>query len=194
MVKDKAMVKTTQRHKPSAYELKNDSKKKAAIAARASSSVKKKTTFERPVLVVDGTEKDVDKIHRGRNASGRNWKNQSNSRSSTRASRTMISNNNNSKRTWEEKAAEQQRKKEIKERENEMRQAKIDAKKEKRRLREEQEKRRAENELKNMKVQTLTKNVDGKLKAMSKKQLRQIKKSRMNTKTGVIEYVDAYAK
>ena len=102
--------------------------------------------------------------------------------------------NNNKKMSWEEKTAEQLRKKEIKEREEEMKREKKEKILEKKRLREEQEKRRAENELKNMKVQTLTRNVDGKLKAMSKKQLRQIKKSRMNTKTGVVEYVDAYAK
>jgi hypothetical protein len=32
------------------------------------------------------------------------------------------------------------------------------------------------------------------LKGMSKRQLRQIKKSRVNSKTGVVEYVPAYAK
>ena len=38
------------------------------------------------------------------------------------------------------------------------------------------------------------KTVGQKMKAMNKKQLRQIKKTRMNTKTGVLEYVPAYAK
>ena len=38
------------------------------------------------------------------------------------------------------------------------------------------------------------KTVGSKMKAMSKKQLRMIKKTRMNNKTGVVELVDAYAK
>ena len=43
-------------------------------------------------------------------------------------------------------------------------------------------------------AQTLGKNANIKWKAMSKKQLRQIKKTRLNTKTGAVEYVGAYAK
>lgn len=61
----------------------------------------------------------------------------------------------------------------------------------------ENEKRKAENELKNMERFTQKLNlekVDRTLKAMSKKQLRQIKKTRLNPKTGVVEYVSAYAK
>jgi uncharacterized protein with gpF-like domain len=75
----------------------------------------------------------------------------------------------------------------------ERRQAKIQKKE--RRL--ENERRRAENEYKQAQKSSKVLNT-GKLrstlKAMSKKQLRQIKKTRMNTKTGVIEYVPAYAK
>ena len=61
----------------------------------------------------------------------------------------------------------------------------------------EQERRRAENEFKNASRQAQTMNnkyVGLKMKAMNKKQLRQIKKTRMNVKTGVVEYVPAYAK
>jgi rRNA-processing protein CGR1 len=58
-------------------------------------------------------------------------------------------------------------------------------------------KRRAENEFKNIKqsMQTLNQHKVGyTIKAMSKKQLRQIKKSRVNTKTGVVEFVSPWAK
>jgi hypothetical protein len=60
----------------------------------------------------------------------------------------------------------------------------------------ENERRRMENEFKvaSRSAQRLGKNADLKLKAMNKKQLRQIKKTRMNTKTGAIEFVSAYAK
>lgn len=96
----------------------------------------------------------------------------------------------------EKRKDERDARKAAKERENElreeMRQAAI-AKKE-RRL--ENERRRAENEFKNAQnyAQNLSRNADTKMKAMSKKQLRQIKKTRMNSKTGVVEYVSAYAK
>jgi hypothetical protein len=44
-------------------------------------------------------------------------------------------------------------------------------------------------------MQTLNMNRVGQtMKAMNKKQLRMIKKSRMNTKTGVVEFVGAYEK
>ena len=75
----------------------------------------------------------------------------------------------------------------------ERRQAKI-LKKE-RRL--ENERRRAENEFKNAQKSAKALNTGrlrSTLKSMSKKQLRQIKKTRMNSKTGVVEYVSAYAR
>ena len=60
----------------------------------------------------------------------------------------------------------------------------------------EHEKRRMENEFKSASksAQRLGKNADLKMKAMNKKQLRQIMKTRMNNKTGVVEFVSAYAK
>ena len=61
----------------------------------------------------------------------------------------------------------------------------------------EKEKRRQENELKTIQKSMQRLNPDTAnltLRTMSKKQLRQIKKSRLNTKTGVVEYVSAYAK
>ena len=80
-----------------------------------------------------------------------------------------------------------------KELQDERRQAKVT----KRERREENQRRRAENEFRETQraAQTLNVNKVGHtLKAMSKKQLRQIKKTRLNPKTGVVEYVSAYAK
>ena len=61
------------------------------------------------------------------------------------------------------------------------------------------ERRRMENEYKqamqNGKLQVLNvKKLGTTMKNMNKKQLRQIKKSRMNNKTGVVEFVGAYEK
>lgn len=71
------------------------------------------------------------------------------------------------------------------------------AAREKKERRLENERRRMENEYNNAKksMQTLNMNRVGQtMKAMNKKQLRMIKKSRMNTKTGVVEFVGAYEK
>ena len=68
---------------------------------------------------------------------------------------------------------------------------------EKKERRLQQEQRRQENAYKHAQqfAKTLNPNkVSTTLKAMSKKQLRQIKKQRINPKTGVPEYVPAYAK
>lgn len=68
---------------------------------------------------------------------------------------------------------------------------------EKKERRLENERRRAENEFKHASSSAQTLNFDTaghKMKAMNKKQLRMIKKTRMNTKTGIVEYVPAYAK
>ena len=142
--------------------------------------------FTAATQIVDGKPK-------GQNASGRNWKLRPQKRASTIV--TKVSTNNRSK-PWDKRRAEREARKAAKERENElreeMRQAAI-AKKE-RRL--ENERRRAENEFNNAQkfAQNLGRNADTKMKAMSKKQLRQIKKTRMNSKTGVVEYVSPYAK
>jgi len=84
----------------------------------------------------------------------------------------------------------------ILEKEKEMKEEKKQGILEKKERRLQNEKRRMENEFKvaSSSAQRLGKNSDFKLKAMNKKQLRQIKKTRMNTKTGTIEYVSAYAK
>lgn len=78
-------------------------------------------------------------------------------------------------------------------------QARIEAKRLKHQNRLDNEKRRMENEYKqamqNGKLQVLNvKKLGTTMKNMNKKQLRQIKKSRMNSKTGVVEFVGAYEK
>ena len=75
----------------------------------------------------------------------------------------------------------------------EKRQAKLEKKE--RKL--QQEQRRQENafqQAEKFAKQLNTGKIHSTLKAMSKKQLRQIKKQRVNPKTGVREYVPAYAK
>lgn len=136
-----------------------------------------------------------EEIQLGRNVSGRSWKN----RNQKRASKVIVpaKKHESAKSAWEQRQAENRAKKEMKELQEslveERRQAAI-LKKE-RRL--ENERRKAENEYKiaQRSAQTLNFNKVGRtMKAMSKKQLRQIKKTRMNTKTGVVEYVPAYSK
>jgi len=76
-------------------------------------------------------------------------------------------------------------------------QERIEEKRAKRERRLENERRRMENEYNNAKssMQTLNvKRLGNTMRSMNKKQLRQIKKSRMNVKTGVVEFVGAYEK
>ena len=87
--------------------------------------------------------------------------------------------------------------KEIKSAQSDLIQERIAEKRSKRERRLENEKRRMENEYDNAKksMQKLNVNRLGTtMRAMNKKQLRQIKKSRMNSKTGVVEFVGAYEK
>ena len=78
-------------------------------------------------------------------------------------------------------------------------QSRIEAKRLKHQNRLDNEKRKMENEYKqamqNGKLQVLNvKKLGTTMKNMNKKQLRQIKKSRMNSKTGVVEFDGAYEK
>ena len=130
---------------------------------------------------------------KGRNVSGRTWK----VRPQKRASTLVKTKVNNGCKTWEVRQAERIARKESTELQNELREERKISKNLKKQRRLENETRRAENEFKNAQKSAKTLNT-GKLKstlqAMSKKQLRKIKKTRMNTKTGVVEYVSAYAK
>lgn len=126
-------------------------------------------------------------------ASGRTWK----KRSQAPARTLRKSKFNNTSSSWEKKQADRKARQIIKDLQNEMSEQKRQEILERKERRLENEKRRAENEFKTVQkaAQTLNHSKVGfTLKAMSKKQLRQIKKTRVNPKTGVTEFVSAYAK
>ncbi|KAG7397564.1 hypothetical protein PHYBOEH_000497 [Phytophthora boehmeriae] len=124
---------------------------------------------------------------RGRPVSGRVWKKVQKTRFSAQGFKgTKVLST-----TWEEKMLKRSKLKELKELQAEIkarRQGERDAKKQ---AREEKEKRRKENELKSAAVQVISRT--HRLKTMSKKQLRNIKKTIVN-KQGVVEYVPVYSK
>nr|CCA26559.1 conserved hypothetical protein [Albugo laibachii Nc14] len=122
---------------------------------------------------------------RGRTKSGRCWKkNQTGRFSSThlKVSRTLST-------TWEKKLEQRGKKQELQRLQSDIRERQDQLKEEKKRHREEKQKRRQKNELKSMSVQSLSK--PHRIKSMSKKQLRNIRKSVVN-KQGVVEYVPVY--
>lgn len=131
---------------------------------------------------------------KGRNTSGRAWK----LRPQKRASSLITKNRANARsKSWDARQQERALKAEIKSAQQQMMEERIQAKRDKRERRLENERRRMENEYNNAKrsMQTLNhKKLGTTMRAMNKKQLRQIKKTRMNTKTGAIEFVGAYEK
>lgn len=132
-------------------------------------------------------------VMKGRSVSGRSWK----TRPQKRASLLMKTAFNGQTKTWEQRDQEKLAKKETMELQQELREERRQEKITKKERRLENEKRRAENEFKQAQRSVKQMNVNklpSKLKAMSKKQLRQVKKTRMNTKTGVVEYVGAFSK
>jgi len=131
------------------------------------------------------TKKDKVEAPRGKPVSGRPWKKVQRTRFSAiryKATKELST-------TWDEKLQLKGRKKEMKVLEREIADRKKQEKVDKRVAREEKEKRRLANELKTASVQVISKT--HKLKGMSKKQLRNIKKTRMS-KSGVVEYVPVY--
>ena len=158
----------------------------------AAAEKKKKTQMGGSMNFIDTGVYTSRNPLQGNNVSGRPWKNRPQKRTSTMITKTKL---NNKASSWDAKATEQRRKKEIREREAGLKAEKKEEYRVKRERDEQREKRRMENELKSSKVQAM--NVDkigGKMRTMSKKELRMVKKSRVNIKTGVVEYVDAYAK
>eukprot|EP00581_Thalassiosira_minuscula_P009940 CAMPEP_0183709452 /NCGR_PEP_ID=MMETSP0737-20130205/5509_1 /TAXON_ID=385413 /ORGANISM="Thalassiosira miniscula, Strain CCMP1093" /LENGTH=164 /DNA_ID=CAMNT_0025937565 /DNA_START=129 /DNA_END=623 /DNA_ORIENTATION=+ len=131
---------------------------------------------------------------KGRNTSGRTWK----LRPQKRASSLVTKNRANGRaKSWQAKQAQRLLTKEIKEAQADLVQQRIEEKRATRERRLENERRRMENEYTNAKrsMQKLNVNRLGNtMKSMNKKQLRQIKKTRMNSKTGVVEFVGAYEK
>ncbi|KAG5178105.1 hypothetical protein JKP88DRAFT_144320, partial [Tribonema minus] len=124
----------------------------------------------------------------GRNVSGRLWKSRSQSQRAI-AQRTTGTKELSS--SWKAKEAERTKLAAVKQKEREMREAKIAEKEALKAAKLEREKRRAENEMKSSTFQTITKT--HKLKGMSKKQLRQIKKMQVNSKTGQVELVSPWS-
>jgi hypothetical protein len=151
-----------------------------------------KTVFEVDVCELGLVEKHLTNTA-GRNVSGRTWK----VRAQKRASSLIKTSINNNTKTWEARQSERLARQEALALQGELKQQRILTLREKRERREENERRRSEKEFEtaSRSVQTLNMNKLGStLKSMSKKQLRQIKKTRVNSKTGAIEYVSAYAK
>lgn len=146
--------------------------------------------------MTDETEKSTKKVEtiiKGRNVSGRSWK----TRPQKRASSLRKTAYNGQTKAWEQRQQERLARKEILEMQQELREERRQAKITKKERRLENERRRAENEFKQAQKSAKQLNhnkLPSTLKAMSKKQLRQIKKTRLNTKTGVVEYVPAYSK
>lgn len=126
-------------------------------------------------------------IPRGKCVSGRVWKKTQGERFSKikhRGVKVLTS-------SWEEKLAKKAKKQEMQALEQEIRDRKRKEIEERKAAREEKLKRKQENEFKSAQVQVITKT--SKLKGLSKKQLRHIKKTRL-TKQGVVEYVGLYDK
>jgi phage-related minor tail protein len=137
--------------------------------------------------------KPIELSTRGQNVSGRKWK----VRLQKRASSLVTTRANNRTKDFAEAKLQQVRRKEVLELEKQIKEEKRQEALAAKQRRLDNEKRRAENELKAIQhsVQTLNHHKVGTtIKAMSKKQLRQIKKSRVNPQTGVVEYVSPWAK
>lgn len=130
---------------------------------------------------------------KGRSVSGRSWK----VRPQKRASTLVKTKTNNRTKTFEERLQEKNLRKESLELQGELREERRQGKVLKKERRLENQKRRAENEFKTAQKTAKSLNLgklSSTLKAMSKKQLRQVKKTRLNPKTGVVEYVPVYTK
>ncbi|KAF4321536.1 hypothetical protein BBO99_00001003 [Phytophthora kernoviae] len=124
---------------------------------------------------------------RGRPVSGRTWKKVQKTRFSAQGFKgTKVLST-----TWEEKMIKRTKLKELKDLQAEIKTRRQGERDAKRQAREEKEKRRKENELKSAAVQVISRT--HRLKTMSKKQLRNIKKTIVN-KQGVVEYVPIYSK
>lgn len=132
-------------------------------------------------------------ITKGRNVSGRSWKPVVAKRTSTLVKHKK----NNLTRSFKERQAEGLRKKETLELQKHLTEERVQGLRDKKERRLENERRRAENEYNTAKKSAQTLNaakLKSTMKAMSKKQLRQIRKTRVNSKTGAVEFVPAYSK
>ena len=136
--------------------------------------------------VPDSTGQDVaPQIPQGRPKSGRIWKLKQTMRFSSQQRQGVVSHLNN---TFVEKERLRENRDRMLSLEREMKEAKKQEMREEKERREAQKKRRMENEYKNSVYQSLN---PEKLKGMSKKQLRSVKKTAMN-KNGQIELVNLF--
>lgn len=119
--------------------------------------------------------------------SGRVWKKKQTARFSSIKRQGVLKHMSTS---YEKKMAQRDAKDQVKQLEKEMKEERQRQREAERLRREEKKKRLAENEYKNASFQVINAN---KLKTMSKKQLRQVKKTSVN-KLGKVELVNAYAK
>jgi len=148
---------------------------------------------EKTILHGDIVQISMDVPKKGRNVSGRSWK----VRPQKRASTLIKTKVNNQVKSFTQRLDEKKERKESLVLQSELREERRQTKVLKKERRLENEKRRAENEYKQASKSAKQLNLgklSSTLKAMSKKQLRHVKKTRMNTKTGVVEYVPAYTK
>jgi Cgr1 family len=149
------------------------------------------TTIEKPKKVGDAFA--VPEQTRGRNVSGRNWKKVATKRTSSLVKAAF----NNQTKSYEQRRADKLRRKEVLELQKQLQEERVQAIRDKKERRLENERRRAENEYEHAKKlaqQLNTSKLKSTMKTMSKKQLRQIKKTRVNNKTGAVEFVPAYSK
>ena len=119
----------------------------------------------------------------GRNVSGRSWKPKASRRSSALKSGPP-------RKSWAEKTADREERRAVREKEAELveeRKARI---LESKKYRDAKKARKQRNEFKNARYQVITN--EHTVKSMSKKQLRQVKRTRVSQE-GEIELVDAYA-
>jgi hypothetical protein len=157
----------------------DDSKASKIVAESTSISI---TDIADEVDMMDVGSDIID----GAAKSNRVWKTKQTQRNSHQNRQGV---NSRLAKTYEQHKAERAKKQQLKDLVNSIndgkRQAKLDAKE--RRL--EQDKRKAANALKSTSYQEIK---GDKLKKMSKKQLRQVRKTSMNAKTGQIELVPVY--
>jgi hypothetical protein len=125
-------------------------------------------------------------IPEGRPKSGRTWKVKQKTRASTQNRQGVVA---HMAKTFEEKERLRMEKERMLSYERELKEEKKQKIADEKTRRDEQQKRRMENEYKTSVYQTLR---PEKLKGMSKKQLRMVKKTAMN-KNGQVELVELYA-
>jgi Cgr1 family len=155
--------------------------------------IERSSATDDAMSVTSASASTTKSASQGQNVSGRPWK----TAPQKRASSLVKTSFNNQSSSWERKLHLKRERQEAVALQAELKEQKRQAILAKKQRRLDNETRRAENEYKALKysVQHLnTEKLATTLKTMSKKQLRQVKKTRVNAKTGVVEFVSAYSK